>query len=256
MTIKVLIVDDEPLARRGVALRLRDHPDMTVVGEATNGQEAIQSITSLQPDLVFLDVQMPGIGGLDVLRSLPPRSVPCIIFLTAYDEYALAAFEVQALDYLLKPIDGERFAASLDRARRVLTLERQELLHDRLQKLLDQHAERNGAVQQFAIRTGNHVAFIRTEQIDWIEALGDYAGLHVSGKRHLLRESLHSLETRLDRTRFLRIHRSAIVQLDRITRLDSSANRDCHLTLRDGRALRVSRTYSKALRDSLRNRDA
>ncbi len=255
--IKVLIADDESLARRGVVLRLRDHSDMTVVGECGNGEETVRSILSLKPDLVFLDVQMPGMGGIDVLRSLPTGCVPCVIFLTAYDEYALAAFEVQALDYLLKPVDDGRFAASLGRARRLLTLERQEDLQDRLRKLLEQQDRHRSdtAVQRFAVRTGNHITFIRTEEIDWVEAVGDYAGLHVGGKTHLLRESLNSLETRLDSSHFRRVHRSAMVQVDRIARIDPLANRDCQITLRDGTLLRVSRTYSKALRDLLRNRD-
>lgn len=256
MKIRVLIVDDEPLARRGVAIRLAEHPDMALIGECENGEEAIRAIPRLKPDLIFLDIQMPGISGLEVLQSLPQESLPSVIFLTAYDEYALAAFEIQAIDYLLKPIDDDRFLVSLDRARRRLALEQQEVLYSRMEKLFELHAERNrsGPVKRFAIRTGQQVAFVPAEAIDWIEAVGDYAGLHVGKKTHLLREPLNSLEERLDESQFLRIHRSAIVQLDRIVRVEPLPNRDCRLILRDGTALRVSRTYSKPLRDLLRNR--
>ena len=164
---------------------------------------------------------------------------------------------MQALDYLLKPVGEVRFAAVLGRAWRLLTLERQEDLKDGLQKLLEQQAglRLDRMVQRFAIRTGSCVTFIRTEEIDWIEAVGDYAGLHVSGRTHLLRESLNSLEMRLDGGQFRRVHRSAMVQVDRIARIDPLANRDCQITLRDGTLLRVSRTCSKMLRDLLRNRD-
>lgn len=256
MNVRVLIVDDEPLARRGVSLRLAEHPDITVIGECSSGEEAVKAILAHKPDLVFLDIQMPGMCGIDVLRVLPAGSVPCIIFLTAYDEYALAAFEVQALDYLLKPIDNVRFLVSLERARRLLALKQQDALHSRFEKLLELHADRNdsGPSKRFAIRNGNQVTFVQSSEIDWIEAVGDYAGLHVGKKMHLLREPLHLLETRLDRSEFLRIHRSSIVKLDRITRIEPLANRDCRLTLSDGTHLRVSRTYSKPLHDLLRNR--
>lgn len=253
--IRALIVDDEPLARRGVALRLQDQPDIALVGECENGEEAIGAITRLQPDLVFLDVQMPGVDGIEVLRALPKESVRQVVFLTAYEEYALAAFELEAVDYLLKPIDDERFSAALARVRRQLALEEHEALYSRLEKLLalDQERKQEGPVRRFTIRTGNQVAFVHAADIDWIEAVGDYAGLHVGNKTHLIRESLHSLEGRLDRDHFVRVHRSAIIQLDRITKMEALTNKDCLLTLRDGTSLRVSRTYSKSLHDLLRN---
>jgi two-component system LytT family response regulator len=187
MKTRVLIVDDEELARRGVAIRLLEHPDMVVVGECADGDEAIQSVSTLRPDLIFLDVQMPGMSGIEMLRSLPDRlSIPAIIFLTAYDEYALAAFEVQALDYLLKPIDDERFAASLERARRLLVLEQQETLYTRMLGLLEMRSEDAGPgpVKRFAVRTGKHVSFVQSDDIDWVESIGDYAGLHV-GTKHI-----------------------------------------------------------------------
>jgi two-component system LytT family response regulator len=257
MTIRVLIVDDEPLARRGIIIRLAEHSDMEVIGECGSGEEAIRSIAEMKPDLVFMDVQMPGLNGIDVLRSIPHSLVRAVVFLTAYDEHALEAFEVHAIDYLLKPINELRLSAALDQVRRILKLEQQADLCNRMEKLLDFYDRRGNSeqpIQQLVVRSGAQVMFIEADQIDWIEAVGDYAGIHVGPKLHLLRETLNSLESRLDKTRFIRIHRSSIVQLNRIVRIDPMTNRDSCLTLRDGSSLRVSRTYSRLLYDALRNR--
>jgi len=255
MTIKVLIVDDEPLARKGVALRLREHPDMEVIGMCSDGKQAIQRIAELAPDLVFLDIQMPVIGGIEVLRSLSTENLPVIIFLTAFDQHALAAFEVQALDYLLKPIDEVRFFAAVQRARRQIKLRRQSTLLGQSQLPLD-HGDSSRAkpLKRFTIRSGKEVVFVETLHIDWIEAAGDYAQLHAKDKTYLIRESLNTLEKLLDTNDFLRIHRSIIVQLDRIVRITARPNRDGHLTLRNGTSLRVSRSYSNPLKNRLRNR--
>lgn len=255
MNIRVLIVDDEPLSRRGVAVRLESHDDLEVVGECEDGESALKAICELKPDLVFLDIQMPGLSGIDLLKTLPERNVPAIIFLTAHDNYAVAAFEVQALDYLLKPIDDDRFLAALHRARKLLALEQQQELYGKLQELAQFHQSRleKDHVARFAIRTGRRIAFVEAATIDWIEAVGDYAGLHVGDKTHLLRESLNALETQLDSRRFLRIHRSSIVQVDRIKQMDPLPAGDCHLLLHNGTSLRASRSYSKKLRQILRN---
>jgi two-component system LytT family response regulator len=252
--IRVLIVDDEPLARRGVLLRLADQRDIEVVGECSNGKEALQRISDLGPDLIFLDIQMPRMNGIDVLRHLSRKSMPVVIFLTAYDEYALAAFEVQALDYLLKPIDDSRFRAALERAKHLIRLKQQDELYERLQKLISLHEEQksDSFIKRFAVRSGERVGFIHVGDINWIEAAGDYAELHTTEKTYLIRESLSSLENRLHPDHFLRIHRSAIVRLDRIVRITAAANRDGFLTLRDGTSLRYSRSYSRPLRASLR----
>ena len=256
MKIKVLIVDDEPLARTGVSLRLRAHPDMQIVGMCSNGRQAIQRITELTPDLVFLDIQMPLMSGFEVLRSLPPETLPTIIFLTAFDEHALAAFEVQALDYLLKPIDEARFITAVERARQLIRLKQQNALYSQEKSSsagpLDDNSPRT--ITRFTARNGKDVAFVEADSIDWIEAAGDYAQLHVGKKTHLIREALTTLETLLDRNEFLRVHRSTIVRIDRIARITALANRDGSLTLRNGTSLRVSRSYSKPLRDCLRNR--
>jgi two-component system, LytTR family, response regulator len=253
MNIRVLVVDDEPLARVGVITRLSTYSDMLVVGECSTGEEARTKIPQVSPDLIFVDIEMPGISGLDLLRELPKEQARCIVFLTAHEEYALDAFNVEALDYLLKPIDDERFAACIDRARRMLSLHRQEANFERLYGLLTYPSEKDkrSVIKRFPIRLGNNFTFVQVGDVDWIEGLGDYAGLHVGGRIHLLRESLTSLEARLDPTQFVRIHRSTIVQVEHIARIDPSANRDAVLTLRDGKTLRVSRTYRSRLDDLL-----
>jgi two-component system LytT family response regulator len=251
MNIRVLVVDDEPLARVGVTTRLSAYSDVLVVGECSTGEEARAKIPQVLPDLIFVDVEMPGISGLDLLRELPREQARCIVFLTAHEEYALDAFNVEALDYLLKPIDDARFAACIDRARRMLALHRQEANFERLYGLLANTENNGGTIKRFPVRRGNEFTFVQVEDVDWIEGLGDYAGLHVGDRTHLIREPLTSLEARLDSRQFVRIHRSTIVQVERTIRVEPLANRDAILTLRDGKALRVSRTYRSRLDELL-----
>lgn len=240
MSLRVLVADDEPLARGGVRARLADHADITLVGECTDGPGALAALQGQPPDLLFLDVQMPGLSGLDVLEALPPQRRPLTVLLTAYEQFAVRAFELRALDYLLKPIDEERFADALDRARQAIAL-------------------RDGAVParapryatRFQVRLGHRLRLVQAADIDWIEAQGDYAGLHVGGEVHLLRESLQRLAARLDPAQFVRIHRSAIVRLDRVGEMQALSNRDHLLRLRDGTVLRASRTHVDALRAAL-----
>jgi two-component system, LytTR family, response regulator len=249
MNIRVLVVDDEPLARVGIITRLSAYSDVLIVGECSTGEEARTKIPQLLPDLIFVDVEMPGISGLDLLRELPREQARCIVFLTAHEEYALDAFDVEALDYLLKPIDDARFGACIARARRMLALHRQEANLERLYGLLTL-GDKEGAsdlIRRFPVRRGNDITFVQVGDVDWIEGLGDYAGLHVGERTHLVREPLTLLEARLDPTQFVRIHRSSIVQVERIVRVDPSSNRDALLTLRDGKTLRVSRTYRSHL---------
>jgi two-component system, LytTR family, response regulator len=250
-----MVVDDEPLARLGVTARLQAHADVAVVGEFGSGEEAIEAIPRLAPDLLFLDIQMPGMSGVQVLRALPANQRPIVIFLTAYDDYAVDAFEVQALDYLLKPVDDARFEASLERARRLWAIYQQESAYDRLQNLLQaQQTQAIKPLKRFAVRRGSDVTLVNVADIEWIEGLGDYAGLHVGAKTHLIRESLTFLESRLDKEHFLRVHRSTIVRIDCILRVEPLAHRDYLITLRDQSAIRSSRTYSRAVRDLLQNR--
>jgi two-component system LytT family response regulator len=256
MTIRVLIVDDEPLARLGVTTRLHAYSDMIVIGECATGEEAQHLISGLKPDLVFLDIEMPGINGIELVRLLPRGCASHFVFLTAHDEYALNAFDIEALDYLLKPIDNERFAACIDRVRRTVLLHRQESCYGLLYERLTARHGGTGdePVRRFTVRCGNDVTFVKADDVDWIEGLSDYAGLHVQRKTHLIRETLNSLESHLDGSQFLRIHRSSIVQVDRIVRVQALANRDALVTLRDGQTLRASRNYSMGLHDLLRNR--
>ncbi|WEN15763.1 LytTR family DNA-binding domain-containing protein [Rhodanobacter sp. AS-Z3] len=241
MSLRVLIVDDEPLARAGVRARLDGHADVSVMGECGDGLSALQFLQSQSPDLLFIDVEMPGLSGLEVLEALTPEQRPLTVLLTAYEQFALRAFELRALDYLLKPVDDERFADALDRARDALALRRGELPG----ALTSRHATR------FEVRLGHRVQLVHADAIDWIEAQGDYAGLHVGAHTHLLREPLQRLSGRLDPACFARIHRSTIVRLDRVAEMQPLSNRDHLLRLRDGTVLRASRTYVDALRAAL-----
>ena len=255
MKRSVLIVDDEPLARRVIVQLLRPHNDLEVIGECCNGDEALECIRKQKPDLVFLDIQMPVMNGIDVVRALDADFQPFIIFVTAFDQYVMRAFEVHAIDYLLKPVDDARFNASLNHARRVLTGHSSSVYNQRIQMLLNREVEpRRAAARELTIQVGKQIRFVSVEDIDWIEAQGNYSEIHIGEDTHLIRESLNTLEGWLESTTFLRIHRSAIVRLNRIASVSSLPNRDCEVTLRNGTSLRVSRTYSDHLRKLLRNR--
>jgi two-component system LytT family response regulator len=243
--VRVLIVDDEPLARRGVVLRLRGFPDVEVVGEAGNGAAAVRKILALAPEVVFLDVQMPGMDGFEVLRALPPESLPGVIFLTAYERHALRAFEVHALDYLLKPIDDARFAAAVARARRFGEASSRASLAERVLALLTSSTARSAA--RFLVQTGARLQVVLAEDVDWIAASGDYVALHAHGRSYLLRETMAALEQRLDPRDFLRIHRSRFVRTQRIQELRAIDNREYIVRLADGSEHRSSRTYAGRL---------
>jgi two-component system, LytTR family, response regulator len=236
MTIRTVIIDDEPPARRGVALLLASEPDFSIEGECQNGKEAVSMIAATKPDLIFLDIQMPGMSGFDVLSSIGPDEMPATIFLTAYDEYALAAFDIHALDYLLKPIDEERFFSALKRARELLRLRKLAAQQQRISGLLSMEVERKeeGPPRRLVVRESGSTFFVAVDDIEWIEAIGDYAGLHVKGRTHMLRESMAVLETRLDPRKFARIHRSAIVRLDCVATLRARTNRDGLVRLKRG----------------------
>ncbi len=252
MNLTVLVVDDEPLSRLGVTARLRPHTDLTLLGECSNGEEALDSIHRLNPALVFLDIQMPGLSGLQALKELPLSRRPMVIFLTAYEDYAVEAFEVQALDYLLKPVDDARFDLAIERARRLWLLRQQEVPEH-------PHAEHGSSLMQqeplrrFAVRRGSEITFVNVEEVEWIEGLGDYAGLHVGARTHLIRESLTALAQRLDQGCFLRVHRSTIVKIESILRIEPLLHRDYLITLQSGSSVRSSRTYSKAVRNLIQN---
>ena len=244
---RVLIVDDEPIARRHLRVYIEREDDLEIVGEASSGAEAVTEIRQRQPDLVFLDVQMPGLDGFGVIEHLLPGKLPAIVFVTAYDEYAVRAFRVEALDYLLKPFDDVRFAETLERARRHLRRPGLEALTERLEGLVRHTSNRQRPLERLAVKVRGESIVVKTDTIDWIEAQANYARLHCGGKSYLLRRSLTSLEEALDPFQFARIHRAAIVNADRIRRLVPWSHGDMRITLVDGTELSLSRRYRDRL---------
>ena len=241
--IRTLIVDDEPLGRQRIRHLLDREDDIAVIGECANGKEAVAAIDTHTPDLVFLDVQMPVLDGFAVLEAVGAEQMPVVIFVTAYDRYAIQAFDVHALDYLLKPFDRDRFRKALDRARVYLRRQGLDALGPRLHALLNDVQAHATYLKRLAVKTGGQVFFLNVDEIDWIEAAGNYAGLHVKQKTHLIRETMADLDARLDPDRFLRIHRSTIVNRDRIQALEPVSNGEYVLTLHDGTRLASSRSY-------------
>jgi len=256
--IKTLIVDDEPLARRNLRVLLERDAQIEILEECRNGREAVKAIKNLTPDLIFLDIQMPEMDGFDVLAHVGPEQIQAIIFVTAFDQYALKAFDVHALDYLLKPFDDERFARALERAKSQIAAREIDKLSKRLFALLEEReSERKGSTQEehyltrLMIKASNRMVLLKVEDIDFIEADGNYAKLHVGRKAHLLREKMHDLEGRLDPAKFVRIHRSVIVNLDRIKEMQPHFNGDYIVVLVDGQQLRLSRTRREHLESRL-----
>lgn len=254
MPIRVLIVDDESLARDTIRLLLEDHAAFDIVGECKDGDEAVEAIAMEKPDLVFLDIQMPGKNGFDVVEAVGPEKMPVVIFATAYDQYALQAFEAHALDYLLKPYDDDRFEKALDRAVEQIKQKKIGTLSSELMALVEERrVERDAApepampIERIMIKERDALFFVKVEDIDWIEASGDYVGLHVGKKTHLLRESMSGMEAKLDARRFVRIHRSTIVNVERIQKLSPYFHGDYIVYLKDGTELRLSRRYWKRL---------
>ena len=251
--IRVLVADDEPLARRGVRQLLAPHCDMIVVGEVRNGTEALTALDALSPDLLFLDVQMPEMDGFEVLRARGANRMPAVVFVTAHDQFAVRAFEAHALDYLVKPLHVERFEATLQRVRERLRLMEAAQAAARLTALLEaQQAERgNSGIEQLVVPVAAGELVIPVAEIDWIGADDYYACLHVGTKSHSLRESIASLETRLNPRRFARVHRSAIVQIDRIREFHGDK-----VVLRNGMRVAVSRRRRAAIEALMRGSSA
>ena len=250
-TITAVIVDDEPLARERVRELLETEDDVDVVGEASNGAEALTMIASEEPDLVFLDIQMPGLDGFAVLRELGQDRMPTVVFVTAFDEYAMQAFDAHAIDYLLKPFDRERFAMTLTRARDVMRGRAKSDLDARLASLLDELQPGPSYLDRVLVKTGGRSLLLRVEDIDWIEAAGNYLRLHVGRQRHLLRETMAGLESQLDPGRFVRVHRSSMVNLERIASFEPALHGDYRITLGDGRSLTLTRTYKGRMEEAL-----
>jgi two-component system LytT family response regulator len=257
--VRVVVVDDEPLARRRVLRLLKEQDDeVEVVAVCATGMQAVEAIRESRPDLVFLDVQMPEMDGFEVLERLGGSALPPVIFVTAYDQYALRAFEVHALDYLLKPFDGDRFRRAFQRGRS--QLERRSSVHvGRLTGLLEQlslerrsleekiTAQRPQHMEWVMVKARGKIEFLRTVEIDWIEAEGNYVRLHANKRGFLIREKISTLEERLDPDLFIRVHRSTIVNLDRVTELRPLPSGDCIILLRDATELKLSRGYRHKL---------
>ena len=261
MTLRTLIVDDEPLARDGIRMHLSREPDVEIVGEAADGVQAVEAIRALRPDLVFLDVQMPEVDGLQVVERIGAARMPPVIFATAYHQHAVRAFELHAVDYLLKPVTEERIRAALNRARLRLATRSEEELTVRLEALLDDlrslRAQAAGAPEPapapkryatwISVASRNSTQLVRVEDVDWFEAEGNYVRLHVGKVTHLIRSTLRAMGEQLDPATFIRIHRSTIVNVNRIREIQPWFGGDYIALLHDGRQLRVSRSHREQL---------
>jgi two-component system, LytTR family, response regulator len=249
--VRVLVADDEPLARERLKLLLAREDWLELVAECPNGPDAIASIEKLQPDLVFLDVQMPGATGFEVIEAVGPERMPLVVFVTAFDQYALRAFDVHALDYLLKPFDRERFDQALGRARQQLERRSNGDLERRLLQLVEDLRPSAQRLERFVIKSGGRVFFVRAEEIDWIEAAGNYVKLHVGDEAHLFRETMNALEAQLDSQTFFRIHRCHIVNIERIKELQPWFNGEYVVFLKNGTRLTLSRGYREKLQERI-----
>jgi two-component system LytT family response regulator len=252
--IRALVVDDEPMARERVLSLLQQEEDVEVVGECSDGTQALAAIQHHSPDLVFLDVQMPGLDGFGVIEAVGAERMPTVIFVTAYDEYALKAFEVHALDYLLKPFGRDRFQQTLQHARSNLERRRAGDLGRRLLALVNDIKTEPGPTRldRLVVKSGGRVFFLRTDQIDWIEAAGNYVRLHLGEESHLFRETMNRMEARLDGRRFVRIHRSRIVNTERVKELQPWFNGEHVVILQNGTRLTLSRGYREKLQEQLK----
>ncbi len=262
--LKTLIVDDEALARRGLRHRLQSVRDVHVTGEARNGREALEMIRKHAPDLVFLDIQMPGMDGFDVLRALEPEDLPSVVFVTAFDEFAIKAFEANAVDYILKPIENERLTEALERVRERQGARRAKKDRQALLKLVSEIAgEPIGSVEaldgkelerlkkkpaRLAIKDAGKTTWVNQEDIEWIDAAGDYMCIHVDGDTNTMRTKMKQLEKELDPNLLQRVHRSAIVNVRHVTGMQSHINGEYFLTLKCGHTLKLSRTYKDKLK--------
>ncbi len=249
--IRALIVDDEPLARRRIKSLLAHDQSIDVIGECSDGHKAVTSISELTPDLVFLDVQMPAMDGFEVIKTIGAEQMPTVIFVTAYDQYALKAFEVNALDYLLKPFDRSRFQKTLERAKAMIRgLQNGDVNHQLLSLLADLRQEQKLA-DRFIVKSGGRVVFLRVEEIDWMSTVGNYVRLQVGRDSHLMRETMTGMESKLDPVSFMRIHRSTIVNLDRVKEVQPWAKGEYVVIMRDGTRLIMSRRYRERLNERL-----
>jgi len=269
--LRAIVIDDEPLARRGLRLRLEAMQDVEIVAECGNGREALERIPQLRPDVVFVDIQMPGVNGLQLVQQLPLEELPQVVFVTAYDQYAVEAFEVNAVDYVLKPIEEQRLALAIERVREKLASadiasQREQLLEavaDLTQEspeALEQklaagafHGELSSSAypEKIAIKDSGKITLVPAQEIDWIDAAGDYMCVHANGDTHVMRITMKELEQQLDPKQFQRIHRSTIVNLNRVREICAHINGEYHLVLNNGERLKMSRSYKNKVQHFL-----
>lgn len=271
--IRTVVVDDEPLARRGLVVRLAQFEHIEVIAECANGRDALEVILQQKPDLVFLDIQMPGLNGFDVLRKVSQQSehMPLVVFVTAYDQYAIRAFEVRALDYLLKPVDEDRLAQALERIDKELAEQKDKAQQTKLvdlvaeitgedcdeilQRLADGQAITTDSYpEHIAIKESGEITRVAINAIEWVDAAGDYMCIHASNETHILRRTMKELEKELNPKNFQRIHRSAIVNLNQVEKLCSRQNGEYHLVLHNGEELKVSRSYKDKIKQLILGR--
>ena len=249
--IRTIIVDDEPLARKRLRALLAGEEEFEVVAECGNGEQAVEAIESMEPDLVFLDIRMPGMDGFDVLRNLSPGRFPLVVFVTAYDRYAVQAFEVRALDYLLKPFDADRFAETLERVRGRLGSRRDRKPPPELREMLEVLEKTRAAQDRLLVKTGGRIFFVPMDGILWIEAAGNYVHVHTERDVYLMRMTMAGMEGDLPPARFVRVHRSAMVNLEKIRELVPLRKGDFKIVLLDGREIPLGRKYRAALEKRL-----
>ena len=261
--LQAIIVDDEALARQGLEMRLSEFDKVEIVKSCANASEALKAIAEIEPDLVFLDIQMPGKSGVDMIREIQSDILPMIIFVTAYDSFAVNAFKVHAIDYLLKPVENERLAEAIDKAWQHKSQvgaasEKQRLLNllvsltgkspTAIGELLDAEDQSTGHADRLAIKDGSSITFVPIKDIDWVDAAGDYMCVHVDGATHIMRTTMKELESKLDPSVFQRVPRSTIVNLRRVEKVSSHINGEFHLTLSCGSSLKMSRSYKEKVK--------
>lgn len=247
--LRAIIVDDEPLAREGLAAYLEQEPEIELVGVCADGVEAVERLRENDVDLVFLDIQMPEMTGFDVIEAVGIEELPAVVFVTAYDEYALQAFDASAVDYILKPIDPERVSRAVERVRLMARGDASSRQDQRLEALLDRIEPRRGYLRKFAVRHESKIRFVDTSDTNWIEAAGNYALLHTSSGEHRVRGTMSALESKLDPSEFVRVHRSTLIRIDSIREIEPLYQGDYLLVLKDGKRVTSSRSYRENLRD-------
>jgi len=266
--LRTIIVDDESLARRGLKLRLQQYPELELVAECRNGKEALRAVAELAPDLLFLDIQMPGMDGFEVVRQLQSDTMPLVVFVTAFDQYAVDAFKIHAIDYVLKPIDDERLQEAVQHAighfnKKKLETHKQNLIEvvvgitgasaASIEEMAEAGSKASSYPDKLSIKDGDEVQIVSTAEIDWVDAAGDYMCVHAGGVTHIMRITMKQLETLLNPALFLRVHRSTIVNANRISRAQSLSNGEFMLSLENDFQIKVSRSYRDKIKHLLTN---